>query len=189
MAVWYLMRASGVVSLVLLTVVLVLGIATRNRVRVGRAPAFVTAGIHRGVSLLSVVFLATHVATAVADPYAQVSLVATVVPFAGAAKGLWVGLGTVSLDLIAALVVTSLLRRHVGVRVWRLVHWTAYLCWPVAVFHTLGLGTDAGTTWLRATTGACVALVAAAVTARVAGRTRGKRLEPPRRPVVARAAL
>lgn len=188
MAVWYLMRASGVVSLVLLTVVLVLGIATRNRVRVGRAPAFVTAGIHRGVSLLSVVFLATHVATAVADPYAQVGLVATVVPFAGAAKGLWVGLGTVSLDLIAALIATSLLRRHVGVRAWRLVHWTAYLCWPVAVAHTLGIGTDAGTTWLRATTGACVALVAAAVVARVTTGTRGKRLEPPRRPAVARAA-
>lgn len=187
MAVWTLMRASGVVSLVLLTVVVVLGIATRNRVRVGRAPAFVIAGVHRGISLLSVAFLTTHVATAVADPYAQVSLVATVVPFAGAAKALWVGLGAVSLDLIAALVVTSLLRRHIGPRVWRLVHWTAYLCWPVAVAHTLGLGTDAGTTWLRATTGVCIGLVAAATTARVAGRVRGKRLAPPR-PVIARAA-
>ncbi len=182
MAVWYLMRASGVVSLVLLTVVLVLGIATRNRVRFGRAPAFVTAGIHRGVSLLSVVFVGVHVATAVADPYAQVGLVATVVPFAGSGNPLWVGLGTLSLDLVVALIVTSLLRRHIGARAWRLVHWAAYLCWPVAVAHTLGIGSDAGTTWLRVTTAVCIALVAWASATRIAGRSRGKRLEPQRRP-------
>jgi len=177
-AVWYLMRASGVVSLVLLTIVLVLGIATRNRVRIGRAPAFVTAGIHRGISLLAVVFLAVHVSAAVADPYAQVGLVATVIPFLGAARPLWVGLGTLSLDLVAALVATSLLRRHIGARAWRLVHWTAYLCWPVAVAHTLGLGSDTATTWLRAATGACIALVRGAVATRVAGRAEGKRLVP-----------
>ena len=44
----------------------------------------------------------------------------------------WVGLGALSLDLIAALVVSSLLRRRVGARAWRAIHWAAYLSWPLA---------------------------------------------------------
>ena len=79
LAVWYLMRASGVMSLVLLTAVFALGIATAKRWYPVRLPRFVTAALHRSISLLSVVFLAIHVATAVIDPYAHVGLVATIV--------------------------------------------------------------------------------------------------------------
>ena len=67
-AVWYLMRASGVVSLLLLTAVFVLGIATTSRVRTRSLPGFAAVSLHRSVALLSVVFLGVHVLTAVADP-------------------------------------------------------------------------------------------------------------------------
>src|SRR5207248_11156388 len=70
-AIWYLMRSSGVVTLALLTGVMVLGIATANRSRLGRAPRFVTAGVHRSIALLAVVFVGIHVVTAVVDPYAR----------------------------------------------------------------------------------------------------------------------
>jgi methionine sulfoxide reductase heme-binding subunit len=179
-AIWYLMRATGVVSLVLLTAVLVLGIATVNRWRPGKAPAFVTAGVHRSISLLTVVFVAVHVLTAVADPDAGVSFVGTVVPFVSPSKPLWVGLGALSLDLIAALIVSSLLRRRIGARAWRAVHWTAYLSWPLAFAHGVGMGSDAGTTWLRAITVTCFGVIAVAVAWRLADRRTGKRLE--RRP-------
>jgi hypothetical protein len=104
---WYLMRASGVVSLVLLTAVMTLGIATVRRWRPGRLPRFVTPSLHRSLSLLAVVFLVVHVATALADPYALVSLASVFVPFVAAGSPFWVGLGAVSLDLIAALVVSG----------------------------------------------------------------------------------
>lgn len=180
LAVWYLMRASGVMSLVLLTAVFALGIATAKRWYPVRLPRFVTAALHRSISLLSVVFLAIHVATAVIDPYAHVGLVATIVPFTAGSNALWVGLGTVSLDLVVALIASSLLRRHIGQRAWKAIHWLAYLSWPVALAHTIGSGSDATTLWLRIVGGLSIAVIGAVVAWRLRG------LEP--RPTHAHAA-
>jgi sulfoxide reductase heme-binding subunit YedZ len=187
MAVWYVMRASGAMTMVLLSAVLALGIATTNRRQLGRLPRFATLALHRNVSLLAVVFLTIHVATSLIDPYAQVSAASVVVPFVGAGRPLWIGLGAVSLDLVAALTVTSMLRRHLSQRVWKGVHWLAYLSWPVALVHGLGVGSDTGTVWLRALTAGCVVVVGSAVVSRLrAVEGPGKRLErradaPPQR--------
>ena len=69
-------------------------------------------------------------------------LVDVVVPFVGAYRPFWLGLGALALDLLAALIVTSLLRARIGLRAWRAVHWVAYACWPVALVHGLGTGSD-----------------------------------------------
>ena len=140
--VWYLMRASGVVSLLLLTAVSALGVATTSRLRPGRLPRFVTLGLHRNVSLLAVVFLSLHVLTAIIDPDATVRAVAVILPLPSGRYGLWLGLGALALDLIIALVVTSLLRQRLAPRVWRALHYLAYLAWPVALVHGAGIGTD-----------------------------------------------
>jgi len=177
--VWYLMRASGVVSLLLLTGVFVLGIATTKRWRTARMPGFAAVALHRSISLLSVVFLAVHVITAVLDPYAVVGVASVFVPFVAGRSAFWVGLGALSLDLVAALIVTSLLRHRLSLRAWRTVHWIAYLAWPLAIGHSLGIGSDTATLWLRALAGGCVALVAGAVALRVWGSGgNAKRLEP-----------
>jgi methionine sulfoxide reductase heme-binding subunit len=166
-ALWYLGRGSGVVSLVLLTVVVTLGIATRSGRRLPGLPAFAVAAVHRSASLLAVGFLGVHVGTLLFDPYAQLKLVDLVVPFLGSYRPVWLGLGTLGLDLIAALVATSLLRGRIGLRTWRAVHWAAYLCWPIAFAHALGTGTDAGRTWMWAIAGSCLATVLGAVGWRV----------------------
>ena len=160
--VWYLMRATGIVSLLLLSVVVALGIATTQRAKLAGHRA-VTHGIHRSASLLAVAFLAIHVLTAVVDPDAAVGLFALVVPFADSARALWVGLGALSLEFVAALVVTSLLRRHFSNRTWRGIHWLAYAAWPLAFLHGIGMGTDAGTTWMLLVNLACLAAVGAAL--------------------------
>src|SRR2546430_17311440 len=115
------------------------------------------------MSRLSVVFVGIHVVTAVVDPYAAVGVVAVVVPFVGAGNPFWVGLGAVSLDLVAALIVSSLLRRHLGYRAWRAIHWVAYLSWPVALAHGLGMGTDAASLWVIAGAIACIATATGAL--------------------------
>jgi sulfoxide reductase heme-binding subunit YedZ len=181
--VWYLMRASGVVSLLLLTIVSALGIATVNRWRPGRMPRFVTLGLHRNVSLLAVVFLAVHVVTAVIDPQASVRAVAVVVPALSDRYGLWLGLAALALDLVIALIVTSVLRQHISPRIWRAVHWLAYLAWPVALLHGAGMGTDAGSAWLLAVDAACVVIFGGAVALRLlaAPPAGSKHLAPPLR--------
>ena len=92
---WYLTRASGTVSLILLTAALVLGILSTGRVHSRRWPRFVVDGIHRSSSLLAVAFLTVHVLTAVLDSFAPISLADAFIPFAGTYRPLWLGLGAV----------------------------------------------------------------------------------------------
>jgi sulfoxide reductase heme-binding subunit YedZ len=166
-ALWYLGRGTGVASLLLLTIVVTLGIATRSGRPVLGLPRFAVAAVHRTASLTAVVFLLIHVGTLYFDPYAQLQVIDFLVPFTGAYRPFWLGLGTVGLDLVAALVVTSLLRHRIGVRTWRAIHWLAYLSWPVALLHALGDGTDNGTWWLRAVAAVCALAVLGAVGWRV----------------------
>ena len=140
---------------------MLLGILTAGRFSTHRWPRFLSQGLHRNVSLLVLVFLALHVGTTVIDTYTSISLTAAFVPFASSYKTAWLSLGAVALDMLVALVVTSLLRARIGHRSWRRVHWLAYACWPVAVTHGLGIGTDRNATWVFVLTIACAVSVVA----------------------------
>jgi sulfoxide reductase heme-binding subunit YedZ len=162
-ALWYLGRGTGVVSLVLLSMVVALGIGARSGRTAFGLPRFAVSLVHRNASLLAVILLAGHVISLYFDPYAQLRYFDLVVPFAGQYRPFWLGLGTLAFDLVIALIITSLLRHRLGVRAWRLVHWLAYLSWPIALLHGWQTGTDGSSWWLRTVLVLCTALVAAAV--------------------------
>jgi predicted ferric reductase len=166
-ALWYTSRATGVVSLLLLTAVVLLGVLVNRQGRLPGLPRFVVTGLHRSISLLAVAFIAVHVLTAIADPYVSIRLAAVVIPFTSAYKTFWLGLGAVSLDLIAALIVTSLARAHMDRRLWRGIHWLAYASWPVALAHSIGSSTDMQRGVLLWLAIGCVLAVGGAVTWRV----------------------
>jgi hypothetical protein len=132
----------------------------------------VLSGIHRNLSLLVCVFLAAHIVTAEADTFAPVGWWAIAIPFVSAYRPLWLGLGTVAADLLVALTVTSLLRTRISHRTWRLIHWAAYLCWPTAVIHGLGAGTDARSPAILLLTLLCIAAVLSTVGWRLAANWR-----------------
>jgi Ferric reductase like transmembrane component len=165
-AYWYLTRGTGVISLVLLTVSVALGVANVRRVRTERVPRFVLEAVHRNASLLAIAFLCVHIATAILDGFAPIRLIDVIVPFGSAYRPLWLGFGAVAFDLLIAVALTSVLRRRFGYRAWRATHWAAYASWPVALLHGLGTGTDTKTTWMLTLTGACVLAVVVAVVAR-----------------------
>jgi sulfoxide reductase heme-binding subunit YedZ len=164
---WYTTRGAGAVTLLLFSAVVVLGLLTTARFRARGWPRFVTAALHRDISLLALVFLALHIVTAVVDPFTHLGIVAATVPFGSYYRTFWLGLGTVAFELMLAIVATSLLRHLVGARAWRIVHWLAYLSWPVAVLHGVGTGTDSSTRWMLAVTGVSVAAVLGALAWRV----------------------
>lgn len=165
---WYLTRGMGVGALVLLTTSVALGVLTSVRWRSHHWPRFVTAGLHRNLTLLAITFVGVHVLTTVADGYTPIGLKDAVIPFVSPYRPIWLGLGAVAFDLLIALVLTSIFRERIGHQTWRYVHWLAYASWPVALVHALGTGTDARLSWMRAVAGACVAIVALAVLARAA---------------------
>lgn len=142
MLLWYTTRASGAVSMVLLSIVTALGLLTAARAGSARWPRFVTAALHRDIALTALVFLLLHVVTAAVDPYTHLGLTAVAVPFDSYYRTFWLGLGTIAFELVLAVIATSLLRDRMSFRAWRLVHWASYAMWPLAVLHGLGTGTD-----------------------------------------------
>jgi methionine sulfoxide reductase heme-binding subunit len=169
---WFASRATGVVALVLLTAVMALGITVNRHGRLPGLPRFAVVSLHRAVSLLSLAFLGIHIGTAIADPFVSIGIAAAVIPFASQYQPFWLGIGAVSIDLMLALVVTSLLRGRIGRRTWRVVHWLAYASWPVAVAHSIGSGPDLWRGGLLDLTIGCIAAVVAAVGWRVIGTRR-----------------
>ncbi len=171
-AFWYASRATGIVALLLLTVVFVLGLLVTRQGRLPGLPRFAVTSLHRNISLLAVTFVAVHVLTAVLDTYVSIPLASAVIPFASGYERFWLGLGAISLDLILAMIVTSLLRGRLNPTLWRAVHLLAYLSWPVALAHGIGSSHDLQQGWLLGLAVGCGMLVLAAMTWRLVGAAR-----------------
>lgn len=165
---WYFARATGIVSLLLLTVTVVLGIVTTVRLSTPRWPRFAIEYVHRNVTLVVLALLVLHVAAVVLDGFAPIGWAAAFVPFSSPYRPIWLGLGAVAFDLLLAVAVTSWLRHRVGFRVWRFFHWSAYASWGVAVLHGLGTGSDTKRGWALLVDAACVLVVVLAVWWRLA---------------------
>jgi methionine sulfoxide reductase heme-binding subunit len=161
-ALWYLARGTGVVSLIMLTITVVLGIGSRSGRPVFGLPRFAVALVHRNASLIALGLIAIHVTSLLLDPYAQLRLVDLVVPFGATYRPLWVGLGTLAAEMLVVVVGTSLLRTRIGVRWWRSIHWIAYAMWPAAWLHGFYTGSDGGESWLNLVVIVCALAVGAA---------------------------
>lgn len=163
---WYLSRATGVVSTVLLTAVVVLGTLTASRRVPGGEKSAVVLGLHRTLALGSVAFLVLHIVTAILDSYVDIGWLAVVVPFTSGYETAWVSLGTLAFDIGAAVLVTSLLRHRLPVGAWRAVHLTAYAFWPLAIVHGLAMSSS-DVPLLQWITIACTAIGGGAIACRL----------------------
>lgn len=166
-AFWALGRGTGVVALVVITVSVLLGILTRSGRPAFGLPRFAVTLVHRNASLIGSIFIIIHVVSLFFDSYAQLKLVDVLFPFLGSYRPFWLGLGTVGLDLLIAIVVTALLRQRIGRRAFKAVHWFSYAMWPIAVVHAIGTGTDATTGWFITLVVICSVAVVSALIWRV----------------------
>jgi methionine sulfoxide reductase heme-binding subunit len=166
-ALWFASRATGVISLILFSIVAILGILVNRQGRLPGLPRFAVTGLHRNLSLLTVAFLGLHIVTAIVDGYAHIPWLSTIVPFTSGYERFWIGLGTVAVDLFAALIITSLLRDRIRASIWRAIHWLAYVVYPVVVIHSFGAYKDLRSGWLLALTMATVFAVVTAISYRV----------------------
>jgi methionine sulfoxide reductase heme-binding subunit len=160
---WYATRASGYTALVLLSATVAIGLVTSMRSSTRQWPRFVVQSVHRDVSLLVVLFLLIHILTSVLDPFAKLTVLDTVVPFIASYRPLWLGLGVVSIELLIAIIATSLVRHRLSWRTWRVVHLLAYISWPIAVVHGIGTGSDTKSAWALLLVTVCVAVVVGAL--------------------------
>lgn len=158
---WYVMRSSGMVAWVLLTITVLWGaLMSSNWWRTGRRWLH---DMHPFLASLGVAMLVLHVVAAVMDSYAGVSVLATVVPFTSSWNPVGISLGVVALWAIGAVQVTSWLKRRMQRRTWNLVHQSSYVAaWTMAL-HALTAGTDTGQSWF-AIGAAALIVVTSAVT-------------------------
>ncbi|HWD52623.1 MAG TPA: ferric reductase-like transmembrane domain-containing protein [Acidimicrobiales bacterium] len=171
-AMWYLTRATGLVALVLLSATVVLGVVASVGWTTERWPRFLSQTVHRNLSLFCLVLIGLHIITTVADGYVPIGYLDAVIPFRTPYRPLWVGFGALAFDLLLAVAITSGLRRRIGTRAWRSVHWLAYVCWPIALLHGLGAGTDTRLSLTLLINVLCIVSVVGAVGWRlVTGRT------------------
>ena len=165
---WYVARGSGVAALIILTVSMVLGLVTSVRWSNPHWPRFVVELLHRNASLIAFGLVVIHIATVVIDAFAPIGWKDAVIPFLSPYRPVWLGIGAVAFDLLAVILVTSLVRHRIGHQTWRVVHWLAYLCWPLVVVHGLTTGSDTKVGFVLVLTMLCVAAVIVALWWRLA---------------------
>lgn len=165
---WYTARASGIVGWALLAAGVLWGLALSTRALGSRPRPNWLLDMHRFLGAAAVVFTGIHVGSLVADDYVHFGLTEVLVPLASRWHPVAVAWGIVAFYLLLAVEVTSLLRRHLSRRLWRLTHLASFPLFTVATIHLLSAGTDRRNLPLRLTVLAVAAAVAALTLRRLA---------------------
>jgi sulfoxide reductase heme-binding subunit YedZ len=138
---WILARASGLTAYVLLTLSVVAGLVLKSRPFAQLKPAYVTE-THRTLALLSLGALGLHAVSLVLDETVRVSLAALVVPGLVDYRPVWTAAGVLAGDLVLLVIASFWVRRRIGMKNWRRLHWTTYAVFTLATVHGLFAGTD-----------------------------------------------
>jgi hypothetical protein len=185
---WYVARASGLVAWGLLAAAVVWGLLMTSKVLRGRVKNAWLLDLHRWLAGLALTFTTVHVLAIMADTYVHFGLASVLVPLAARWHPVAVAWGVVSLYLLAAVEVTSLVRRHLTHRLWRRVHMLSFPLFVSSTVHGLSAGTDARKPMMIITAALVSVAVAVLVTVRLkvraerSGRARpdGTRADGPR---------
>jgi sulfoxide reductase heme-binding subunit YedZ len=144
---WLLARASGLTAYALLTAAMVAGLVLKARPFGRSLRAASVTDVHRFLTLLSLGALALHGGALVLDRTLHMSLAGLVVPGASPYRPSAVALGVLAAELAAVIVGSFWLRRRIGARNWRRLHWATYLVFVAATAHGLLAGTDSSRAW------------------------------------------
>jgi predicted ferric reductase len=149
-AYWYLARASAFAATSLLWISMALGLAITSkmaRLWPGAPAAF---AIHEYVNLLGLAFVIFHALVLLGDRYIGFTFVQLLMPFATEAyRPLWVGLGQLGFYLWVIVTLSFYLRKGIGQKTWRLVHYVSFLAYIVGLAHGIFSGTDSGAGWVQ----------------------------------------
>ena len=150
-AYWYLSRASATVAYGLLWLSMALGLIITNklaRVWPGGPIAF---DLHQFASLMGLAFALFHALILMGDKYINYDLAQVLVPFNSTGyKPVWVGLGQIGFYLLAIVSLSFYMRKRLGNRTWRLVHYLSFLMFALALLHGIFSGTDTTVPAIRA---------------------------------------
>jgi methionine sulfoxide reductase heme-binding subunit len=140
-AAWMIARAAGLVAFGLLTLSVWLGLAMSTRLLGPRRQKRLL-GLHRSLSAMGLSALALHAGALMLDPVVHFGVLAVLVPFAAPWRPAAVAAGVVAGWLTVALVGSFRLRRLIGQRGWRRLHYASFAAFVLAMVHAITAGTD-----------------------------------------------
>lgn len=147
---WYLTRASAFVSYGLLWWSMVLGLTITNRMARAWPGGPTVSDLHEYASILGLLFGAIHALSLLGDHYIGYSLIQILTPFlSGAYQPFWVGLGQVAFYLMIPLTLSFYMRRWIGGRAWRVIHYASFGTFALALAHGIWSGSDSGSVWAQ----------------------------------------
>ena len=147
---WLVSRSAGVVALVTVAVSVLIGLALAAGLGGPPPRRRALVAIHEQTALASLIAIAVHGLALLGDGFLKPGLHGIAIPFVIDFKPVFVGLGIIGGYLAAALGLSFYARRRIGGKRWRKLHRATPLVYVLGLIHTLGAGTDAQSTWLRA---------------------------------------
>jgi len=172
---WYVARAGGIVGWALLAASVVWGLAISTKATKGRVRPNWMLDLHRFLGGLGVIFVGVHVVGLLADSYVHFGVAELLVPLASTYRPAAVAWGIVALYALVAVEATSLARKHLPRKVWRMTHRLAFPLYGFSTIHALTAGTDTAGVWLQAVMIATSVLVTVLTVVRIAGLNGGGR--------------
>jgi methionine sulfoxide reductase heme-binding subunit len=162
-AIWIVARSTGTAALVALVLSVLSGMALRSGALAWLSHNRGVRAVHDLTSLLWLPLAIAHVIALLLDPYAKVGLVDLLVPFLVSYGSFAIGLGTISLQLVAIVLLSTWLRASLTQQGWLVIHRLSYVAFVAAFAHGLLAGTDLAQPLLAAlawVTGAALVMVA-----------------------------
>ncbi len=165
---WIVGRATGLASYAALCIAVLSGIALRTSMLDFLANNRALRAMHDFMSFIWLPLGATHVVALVLDKTARIDVIDLFVPFLTDYGQLAIGLGTISLDLVVLIGVTSWLRDRLNVNLWRWLHRSAYAMFAVTFLHAYLSGTDFDSPLISAISWSAAAGIALLAVSRIA---------------------
>ena len=156
---WYVTRVSALLAYLALTASVVYGLLLSTKLLDRIAHRAVSFTLHQDLASVGLALALVHAAVLMIDRSVPYTPLEVVVPFIGPYEPLWVGMGQIALGLTIAVLVSFYLRRRIGQKAWRQLHYVSFLAFLAATAHGLMAGTDSGAPWAFAGYVAAVAAV------------------------------
>ena len=158
---WILARSSGLLAYAALTASTLLGLLVKARPFRSLSRATVT-DLHRFVALIALGSLAVHATALVLDAAVPMPVAALVVPGLSTYRPAWTAAGVIAAELMVVIIASFPLRRFLGAKTWRRLHWATYALFALAATHGIAAGTDTSRPWVTAFYAGTIGSVAAA---------------------------
>ena len=146
---WIAARASGLLAYGLLTCSVVAGLVLKSRPFGNRLKPATVTDLHRFLALLGLGAIALHGLALMLDTSMPLRWTALLIPGQASYRPVWTAAGVLSADMMLLVYLSFGLRKRIGVKNWRRLHWTTYAIFTGATLHGLLGGSDSSHPWAR----------------------------------------